>query len=532
MRGVISRSFSLSLILIIIVLLKYNIPLYGVESETSLKIEIVKDIVSYEESEPSLLARGKFSERIDDFFLFNASLLRDINRDSYDYCWNLRVTGLKNHLDITLGNYNMLFGSGLIMGKKVFITGDPFAQKFTLSRDEPVIPSTGTNPSGTFFGSAVNIYNSGDENSIGVVPFYSIQRRYISAEEIEQGYISASLATLAGRTERCSKYSQSVNIINYGGIFYFNWMDYLTFQGYGFKTGLKDSDGNDLMWGYSTNTGDGINGYSAAGMFIEYADDVVSFFIEPVFSSKDYNHNVTGKAMMWGCGVKNQIFLFTLRGKNCDPDFYSEYSSGGRNPENLLEINTKFKPSKKFQSGASFYSEKNLTPSYGEDYIEGKSKEEIYSVLKPIKGIEVGLKTARARNYSDDFKTEKIKFTSSLLLSHGERIFFRIKSDVQDDSGTKAYITACELKYLFMGSLTLSAGYTDIRVNEGSSIYAAIIPAPEADLSASLYKESAHGAALKLRYRKDTLSFHARGSVIQKGEDREMTAESSLSFIF
>jgi hypothetical protein len=162
-------------------------PLYGYESRTSLYGEVVRDIINYSDEETSLLARFRFSENIDDTFMFNYSALRDINMDKNEYTWNIELAGINEHLDFIAGNYNLRFGSGLIMGKKKFITSDPFSGSLTVSCDETIIHATGTNPSGTFFGKAVKIYTAGDELSAGFIPFISLQKRYITPEELEQG---------------------------------------------------------------------------------------------------------------------------------------------------------------------------------------------------------------------------------------------------------------------------------------------------------------------------------------------------------
>lgn len=509
---------------------KKNLP--GYESRTSVQGEILRDIINYSDEEPTLMARGHFSENIDDTFLFNFSILRDINNDNYNYTWNTAVEGLQEHFDFTAGNYNLAFGSGLIMGKKKFMSADPFTRSLSVSKDEALITSTGTNPAGSFFGSAAKLYSSGDEFSAGVLPFFSSQRRYITNEELSDGKINASLATLSGRVFKDSKHSDEINILNYGGMAWFSWIDYLTIQGYGFSTEIHDSSGNELQWEYDNKTESGIRRYSSAGFFIEYADEVISFFIEPAVSSREYGDKTTGKALMWGFGVKNRMVLLKVRGKNSSPDFRSEYSSGGINPEKIFEISTGILPFKIFEIGGSVFSEKNLNPSYRKDYTGGTVREEIYSEIKPFRWIDFNFKTARARSFSDDLCTEKIKFSSSVLLTLPWNFFIRIKSDIQESDSSVAYVSACEIKYLFFDYFTFSAGYTDIRINNDNRIYAAVIPAAEAELCTDIYNESAKGGALKIRYRRDELSFHARGSLIETGGEKEITAESSLGFVF
>lgn len=506
--------------------------IYGHECVTRVSAEVVKDVINYDEEEPSLLTRGRFSENIDDTFIFNCSMLRDINMEKNEYTWNVGLLGINDHIDFTAGHYNLRFGSGLLMGKKKFMTSDPFTRSLAVSADEAVIPSTGTNPSGAFFGSAARLYSSGNEYSAGFIPFISLQKRYITAEENSRGHLCSSLPTLSARTTGNSKYSDSMNIINYGGMIWFSRIDYLTIQGYGFSTEILDSREKNLKWEYNGEMETGIKRYNAWGVFMEYSDEILSFFIEPAISSREYDRAVTGTALIWGCGVKSRALVFAMRGKNCDPDFRSEYSSGDRNPENIFEIKAGIIPLKSLELGASAYSEKNLNPSHGSGPTGGTMREEIYSGIKPFGRMKLEINAARVRNHRDDLRSEKQKLSSSVLLSLPWNLFFRLRSDIQREGHSKAYVSACELKYLFFDYFTLSAGYTDIRADGGTGIYAAIIPAAEAEMCTSLYSESARGGALKLRYRRESLSFHARGSLVETCAGKELTAESSLGFIF
>lgn len=513
-----------------LIILVYSRNLCGYESRTSLHGEIVRDIINYSDEEASLLARIRLSENIDDTFLFNYSLLRDINSEKNQYTWNAELREVNDHFNFIAGNYNLRFGSGLLMGKKKFITSDSFTRSLTVSSDESIIAAKGTNPSGTFFGSAAEIYITSDNCSAGLIPFISSQKRYITQQELEQGYVGASLSTLSDRTARDSKYSEYVNIITYGGMTWFSFIDCITLQAYGFTTELLDPERRKMKWEYNTGNNSGINRYKACGLFLEYSDEVISFFIEPALSIREYNDSAKGKAVLWGCGVKSRTALFSVRGKNCDSGFRAEYASGDRNPENAFEIKTGITPFDNFEMGALFYSEKNINPSRNSDYAGGVVREEIYCGMKPFKWAELDFTGARARSYSDDLDTEKLKLSSDVLFSLPWNLYFRIMSDIQKDGSSLAHVSACELKYLFSNYFTLSTGYTHIM--SGSGIYAAIIPAAEAEMSAALYREDAKGAAVKLKYRRDTLSFHGRISLVETAGEREVTAESSLGFIF
>ncbi len=523
---------ALLIIFIIIITSIHGARLSAYESHTSVYGEILRDLINYSDDDASLIARGRFSENIYDRVIINCSVLRDISNERNDYTWNIGLYGENEPFNFCAGNYSLGFGSGLIMGKKKFISSDPFSRSLTVSIDETIIPSTGSNPAGAFFGAAAKISYTGDEYTAGAVPFYSSQKRYVTAEELSRGYISSSIPALEGRTTSNSKYSESAYITNCGGMLWISWIDYIVIQCYAFQTSIRDSDGNNLQWSYDTKREDGISSAKSAGVFMEYADEVFSFFIEPAVSLTQYDRTAKGHGLMWGCGVKNNGALLTIRGKNCDPEFHADYSSGDRYPQDVFEIKGRITPHKKIEIGGTVYSEKNLNPTYNDDEADGTAREEGFAVLKPFKWAELNLAAARTRCYSDNLESEKVKFSSSAVFTMPWNIFFRVKSDVQREGSSRAYVSACELKYMFLESFTISAGYTDIRVKGDTGIYAAIIPAPEAELSTSLYKNKAEGMALKIRFRREELSFHARGSLVKCAGEKEVTAESSLGFIF
>ena len=119
------RTLSVSgLCLTIIILFIPWTTLYGHESCTSVYGEVLKDIVNYSNENPSLIARGRFSENIDDRLIINCSVLHDISNEKNDYTWNIGLYGSNEPFNFCAGNYSLGFGSGFIMGKKKFISSD------------------------------------------------------------------------------------------------------------------------------------------------------------------------------------------------------------------------------------------------------------------------------------------------------------------------------------------------------------------------------------------------------------------------
>jgi len=504
---------------------------YGESYEATVKTGVSREVINYEEDSDKLLIRGGLNLQLSDSYNFNFTTIRNIDDEASSCTWNLAARDISGFMDFTSGNYNLHFGSGLMMGKKSYSSQDPFSKKISIAKDQTISLSNGGNPEYSLFGTVFDFHKTFDETKIFFIPFFSIQRRFISYESFDTGSIDSSLYTLNTKIEKSGTTSEPVNILNYGGMFGILTSSLFNFQIYYFETDLKGDTGKDILWDkekhFSTN---GIDLIKNSGFFAEYADSSISIFFEPAMSSINYNKTVTDFALAWGIGVKNSIMNFGIKGKNSGKNFHSEYSSGSRNPENIWEMKCGLYPFKFLETGFILYSEKNLEPSYNKDYIDGSIQEEIFAGLG-LSTVDINLSLKRKENYSTDRKESIDQGNLSAGFSPSDRFYLKLKSSAQRSPDGTSFLSGCETKLLFMSYFGISLGYTRIIVNGSMPFYAVITPASEHS-SITVFKESAHGCSMNFRYKKDKDSFYVRFTIIKTKSEYKGDVESALTLVF
>ena len=499
--------------------------------EAMIKTGISREIINYEEDSDSLVLRGGTGLDIADMFSFDYTAIRNMDSDAFTHTWNLEVKEISGFLNFTSGNYNLHFGSGLMMGKKSYSSSDPFSKKISIAKEHTITPSNSGNPQYSLYGTVFEFYRTFEDIKIYFIPFFSLQRRFISQESFESGGIDSSIFSLNSKIKKSGYNTEPVNIINYGGVSGLQAFSLFNFQVYYFETDIKGDSGKDILWDKNKYyAGDGIDMIRNAGFFAEYADKNISLFVEPAVSSVTGTETITDFALAWGVGIQNTLMNFSLKGKNSGEKFHSEYSSGSRTPERIWELRCGVFPAEIFHTGFIIYTEKDLIPGYNKKYIEGAIEEELFAALN-IGRVNIDLNIKRREHYSTDREESIDQGNFSMAVSATERIFFKIRSSAQRKSDEISGLGGCEIKYLFSGYMSLSMGYTRIVINGDNNLYAMITPASEHS-SIKSFRESANGGSINLKYKKEKNSFYIRFTITQTASAREGDAESALTLIF
>ncbi len=523
--------FILNQLIITIAIICFTTSAHPKNYELEIKSGVSREVLNYEEGSENLIIRGGLSLLLCDSFNFNFTTLRNITDDSSSFTWNLNLKDISGFCNFTSGNYNLHFGSGLMMGKPSYSSGDPFSKKISISKDQTISLSNGGNPEYSLYGAAFEFYKNFEETKIYFIPFCSIQRRFISYQSFDAGVIDSSLFSLKTKIKESGNYTEPVNIINYGGLFGLQTLSLFNFQIYYFETDLKVDSGKDILWDKDKYyAGSGIDLIRNSGFFAEYADKNISLFIEPAMSSIKNDTTVTDFALAWGIGIQNSIMNFAVKGKNCGTGFHSEYSSGSRTPERIWETRCGIYPIKYIETGFIIYSEKDLTPGYNKDYIEGSIQEELFTGVN-TETIDININVRRRENYSNDRKESTDQGNLTFAVSPTDRFFFKIRSSSQRSSAGKSYLAGGEMKFLFLEYLSLSMGYARITVNGELPLYAVITPSSEHS-SITAFRESAHGGSVNFRYRKEKDSFYVRVSIVKTESKLSGDVESALTLLF
>lgn len=519
------------LIYLCLLIIIFPITVNAENSEISLSAGAEREILNYEGESENRVIRAGASLKLGESFLFSYTELRDISDDAYTSTWFLGLMDIGSFMNFTAGYYYLHFGSGLMMGKKTYTSSDPFNRKFSVSRDELLTGAGGGNPAYPFYGAAAELYTTTGDVKISILPFFSVQKRFITDDSYEDRAIDSSLFTLSSRIQKKDIYTEPVNIINYGAAFEMKTPDLITFQCYCFDTDLRDSAGNNILWDKNKFCyGGGVDLIRNLGFFAEYRDDNISLFVEPAMSIVYCGANLTGHAVTWGTSMRNSCMHFSLRGKNTDMNFHSEYSSGSRTPERILELRYSIFPFRCLETGCIVYSEKNLVPAYNRDYLEGSVQEEIFSALD-TGCMRISLDMKRKEHYSTDRTDPLDRGNLSAGFTLTERLFLKLKASVQKFEDEESGLAGCEMKFMFMDYFSLSAGYAEIKVKGDTPFYAVISPGSEHS-PAECFRKPARGASVKLRYRKEKDSFYARLGVKKTASVTEVQAESAVVLVF
>lgn len=493
--------------------------------------EIKHDIMDYDEKNEILLFNSKTTVGIGEKFTFNFTGIQNYSENFFLYTWYTCLSGINNSMDIILGHYTLNLGSGLIMGKKTFVSSDPFSRRFIVSRDKPITPSNNGNPMYSFPGAAADIYYTWQDCKISIVPFFSCQERFISPEDSEKGFVKSSLATLNSKIYKQAGI-EPVYIINYGLMASVNLYSLFTLQVYTFETNLRKADLKDIAWdGEKYGLAEGVKKIYSSAMFFQYSDENISLFFEPAFTEKHACEKIRGYALMYGLAFKSSLFDISFLGKTTDSSFQADYSSGNRMPEKIWEMKSVLKASTWLKLGLSLYSQNYLLGGYNSSCIDGTHREEISAEIKLLKNMDMKVSAKSLSYYSDEYKDKKYQYV--LNINHTPYSFFShsFKIIIQEYAGEKSQLFSPRIN-CSIGSFKLQAGCSLVKISGDNYLYSGIPPGSGSFSSIYRFNKSGYGTAVKGEYRKNKNTFYIRSERTKIGENVKIKIESALTLLF
>jgi hypothetical protein len=132
----------------------------GKNYEIIFKSGVTSEVIDYEGDLAKTVFRGGTSVLLSDTFIFNFTYLRNIDDDISTYTWNLSAKEIAGFLNVTAGNYNLHFGSGLMMGRPTYTSSDPFSKKISVSKDKTISLSKNGNPEYSLHGTVLEFYKN------------------------------------------------------------------------------------------------------------------------------------------------------------------------------------------------------------------------------------------------------------------------------------------------------------------------------------------------------------------------------------
>jgi len=502
------------------------------ETETVIRAGINHEITDFNSGATSTVLRGGGSFSIDGIYRFNITSMRNLDSDESTMTWFIQASPYGEFFSFILGSYALHFGSGLIMGKKEFIKPDPFSRRFSFSRNNIFTGSQSGNPANSFFGIASAITAGDEDLNFRIAPFCSIQRRFISEEQAASGAVSSSLMTVNSKTVPQGKYVSPVDIINTGAVTDMAFMKLFHIQAFGFATTFRSACGERLLWEQSaTSTGTSRN--LSGGIFAEYSDSFISIFAEPVFTLRSGpGWQKEGDCVSCGISLRNEIFRTSLNTKFSDRNFRSIYAAGDSGPENLVDFSVSIIPWKHLKTGASFYSERDLTVNPGSDERKCFIREDAAASLTGFDLFGADLKFSRKVPLSGERGARSRQCSAIIDLTPPGNLCLRARYTGQFCDAGMSYFWGAELKMMIFNCFSLSCGYTGVRAIRDNALYAVITPASENNMDIVRFTGKGKGCSARIRYTGDRNSFFFRWCGVRNGGESSQDMESALVLVF
>ena len=531
MRKVKPSQFLFTAVLLCFLLLSGISPLRA-ETETVFRAGITQEITDFDAGTSSTVLRGGASFSIDDIYRFNFTSMKNQDSGNITGTWFIQAEPGDKWFSFVLGNYSLHFGSGIMMGRKEFMRPDPFSRKLSFTRDNLFSGSQSGNPAYSFYGIASSVKAGDDDFNFQLVPFCSMQRRFISEQQVSEGAVSSSLMTVNAKTVKDGLYASPVDIINLGVIADSRLMELFHIQLYGFSTALQSACGERILW-EKTSTSPGIDRSSSFGIFAEYSDSSISIFAEPVSSLRTGpGWSAHGECIAWGISLRNEIFNSSFNGKFSDRNFRSVYASGDSGPENLLDFSVSVIPFEHLRTGAAYYSENDLTVNPGSEERRCFIREEVMASITGFRIFGADFKFGRKLPLDGGSEGRSQQCSGLLNFTPGRNFYLRTRCTGQFSDAGNSWLWSVESKLMFLTCFSLSAGYTMVRAVPDNAIYAAITPASENNMDIGRFTSHGDGWSAKLKYSREKDSFFFRWCRINDGEGVKHTAESALVLVF
>ncbi len=502
------------------------------ETETILRAGITREITDFDSGTSSTVFRGGACFSIADMYMFNLTSMQNRDRGDVTGTWFIQADPECKFFSMVLGNYTLHFGSGLMMGKKEFMKPDPFSRRHSFSRDSVYAGSQSGNPAYSFSGIACAAKASDDSFKLQLVPFYSLQRRFISEQQIEEKAVASSLTTVNMKTAREGIYNSPADIINSGVIADATFLKLFHIQAYGFTTSLQSAGGESIIW-EKTSASQGIKRVSSFGLYMEYSDSCISIFAEPARSIVSGTVcNIESDCIAWGMSLHSEIFNAALSGKFSDRNFRSVYASGDSGSENILDFSASIIPYEHFMAGAAFYSEKDLTVNPGNDERRCFIREDVLASITGFRIFGSDFRFSRKLPLDGEGDGRSQQYSCNINLSPVKEIYLRARYTGQSSGAGISWLWGAELKFMLLSYFSLSAGYSGIRAIPDNPLYAAITPASENNMDITRFISRGYGWSVKVKYSRLRDSFFFRWCSTDDGKTVDHSAESALVLVF
>ncbi len=441
--------------------------------------------------------------------------------------WFLKLFDLSEHLKLLTGNFQASSGSGLFLGRKRYLSPDPFSPSLKISRGSSFIPEKSGNPLYAFNGIAAEFPFRGEFLDLSLGGFSSIRNRYIGDEDMERSATDTGLNTVMGKYDPSSGNSEPVRIVDHAVLGRMNLFRLFTLEACYLNTRLKGPWGN-LQWDLFTydNEQRGIEEYGGYGIFLRYGDDTLSLFTEysgsrVLSSSPGSGRSISrGHGIISGISFRHPRFAFSATGKTTSPGYSAIYSGISPYPERSWLSSASYLVAKGLRLGAAVSSEKRLGPGKYQAYLPLLRREEgglKWRYGKSFRFSLGGRRVVYTRDEKDERKRQ-VKLSSSLQAAGFMGL--TIKGKYQDSRSGSPSGSAGGMIALFKDKfIRLELSYTRYFISRDNPLYTRIFHDENSISEGSFLDNSLQTAEASLKIRKGKNVFSVSYQATMKGSD-------------
>ena len=262
------------------------------------------------------------------------------------------------------GSFNVRLGSGLLFGPRSYQSGDLLSFREQWSAAVPVRPSSSANPCYAHQGLVAGYRFGSDRRGGGMHTFFSLRRRYISPEDLDEGLIASSPSSLNSYSEGDGSRTEAVYLRTTGVAAEITLGRYLFFQAYGCYSDIADTEGNRLQW---QGVGDlsPLEGSAGGGCLLQYRDAALTCLFEFLYGS-GLSPGGKGSEGAWaGKGAlrfRHRVVDFSVSLITTGKGFYAPESGESLRPFTRGDIFLRYRPLKAFECRGAVNSEIRRVP--------------------------------------------------------------------------------------------------------------------------------------------------------------------------
>ena len=400
------------------------------------------------------------------------------------FTWHIGIKGLSPYFDCILGHYYVNFGAGLIVGKKAAVSPDLFSRRLIISGAGPFTPCISGNPLYAFQGVSAGLTIPFQEASISFHGFFSFRNRYVRNDINYQNITGSSINSILLRTKKDYRYSEPIEINDYGSIVILQAMEHLTLQAYFIYTAMRQSNNHRLLWNYGDrNIQEGEKAFYAYGCYSEYRDDHITLFIELGFPNKvlspaaGSHRTERGYGLLYGLYFRHPACSLSFSGKHADKQFYSPYSSGRNYAETAWMADISVRPLKLLSLGGAFFAEKKIAAAGNEQYLPYLRREQAFVKYSKAGKRYLSIKFSHIENGKKNGIERHLQIKASAGIFIMKSILFSFNGTAQQrnadgfSGSASAGIKLCLLRYF-----TVNMRYSHFFITQGDSLYTAVAP--------------------------------------------------------